>query len=71
MKNLKIAAIETHVADARTCCLHPASTTHRQMSDEELKAAGVPSDLVRLSCGIEDAEDLISDISQALDKINS
>ena len=71
MKNLKIAAIETHVADARTCCLHPASTTHRQMSDEELIAAGVPSDLVRLSCGIEDAEDLIADISQALGKINS
>ena len=69
MKNLKIAAIETHVADARTCCLHPASATHRQMTDEELLAAGVSADLVRFSCGIEDAEDLIADISQALDNI--
>ncbi len=69
MRELKIAAIETHVADARSCCLHPASTTHRQMSDEELIAAGVPSDLVRLSCGIENYEDLIADISSALDKI--
>ena len=70
MKELKIAAIETHVADARTCCLHPASATHRQMSDEELAAAGVPADLVRFSCGIENSEDLIEDIKQALDKIN-
>ncbi len=69
MKNLKIAAIETHVADARTCCLHPASATHRQMTDEELLAAGVSADLVRFSCGLEDAEDLINDISQALDNI--
>lgn len=69
MQNLKIAAIETHVADARTCCLHPASTTHRQMSDAELEAAGVSPDLVRYSCGIEDAEDLIADIKQALDNI--
>ena len=69
MQNLKIAAIETHVADARSCCLHPASTTHRQMTDEELLAAGVPSDLVRFSCGLESAEDLIADISQALDNI--
>jgi len=69
MKNLKLAAIETHVADARTCCLHPASTTHRQMSDEELVAAGVSPDLVRFSCGLEDPEDLIADIKQALDKI--
>lgn len=67
MKNLKTAAIETHVADARTCCLHPASSTHRQMNDEELIAAGVPGDLVRFSCGIESAEDLIADIAQALD----
>ncbi|MEE1239836.1 MAG: O-acetylhomoserine aminocarboxypropyltransferase/cysteine synthase family protein [Acutalibacteraceae bacterium] len=67
MKNLKIAAIETHVADARTCCLHPASSTHRQMTEEELTSAGVPSDLVRLSCGLESAEDLIADIMQALD----
>ena len=70
MKGLKIAAIETHVADARSCCLHPASATHRQMSDEELIAAGVGPDLVRLSCGIENAEDLIADIKQALDAIN-
>ena len=66
MRNLKIAAIETHVADARTCCLHPASTTHRQMTDEELAAAGVPADLVRFSCGLESADDLIADIKQAL-----
>ena len=69
MQNLKIAAIETHVADARTCCLHPASTTHRQMNDAELVAAGVSGDLVRLSCGLESAEDLIEDITQALEKI--
>lgn len=67
MKGLKIAAIETHVADARTCCLHPASSTHRQMTDEELAAAGVPADLVRFSCGLESADDLINDIKQALD----
>ena len=67
MKHLKIAAIETHVADARTCCLHPASATHRQMNDEELIAAGVSADLVRFSCGIENSEDLIADIKQALD----
>ena len=67
MRRLKIAAIETHVADARTCCLHPASATHRQMNDEELAAAGVSPDLVRLSCGLEDAEDLINDIRQALE----
>ena len=69
MRGLKLAAIETHVADARTCCLHPASTTHRQMNEEELIAAGVPSDLVRFSCGLESAEDLIADIKQALDNI--
>ncbi len=69
MKNLKLAAIETHVADARTCCLHPANATHRQMNDKELAAAGVAPDLVRFSCGIENADDLIADISQALDKI--
>ena len=68
MAALKLAAIETHVADARTCCLHPASTTHRQMNDDELKAAGVPADLIRLSCGLEDVDDLIADIAQALDK---
>ena len=69
MKHLKLAAIETHVADSRTCCLHPASTTHRQMNDEELAAAGVAPDLVRLSCGLEAASDLIADLSQALDQI--
>ena len=71
MKGLKIAAIETHVADARTCCLHPASSTHRQMTDEELAAAGVPADLIRMSCGLESAEDLINDIKQALDSAES
>ena len=69
MKHLKMAAIETHVADARTCCLHPASATHRQMNDEELRAAGVGPDLVRLSCGIEDKRDLIADLEQALAQI--
>ena len=69
MQNLKIAAIETHVADARSCCLHPASTTHRQMTDAELTAAGVPADLVRFSCGLESAADLIADIDQALNNI--
>ncbi len=70
MKELKIAAIETHVADARTCCLHPASATHRQMNDEQLKAAGVSPDLVRYSCGLEDADDLIEDLNQALNSID-
>lgn len=69
MKNLKIAAIETHVADARTCCLHPASATHRQMNDEELIAAGISNNLVRFSCGLENAEDLINDIANALEKV--
>ncbi len=68
MNSLKLAAIETHVADARTCCLNPASTTHRQMNDEQLAAAGVPAGLVRMSCGLENKEDLIADIAQALDK---
>lgn len=66
MANLKLIAIETHVADARTCCLHPASSTHRQMNDDELIAAGVSGDLIRLSCGLEHAQDLIDDIAQAL-----
>ncbi len=66
MKKLKLIAIETHVADARSCCLHPASATHRQMNDEELVAAGITGNLVRLSCGLENAEDLIEDIKQAL-----
>ena len=69
MKELKLIAIETHVADARSCCLHPASSTHRQLSEQELINAGVPGDLVRLSCGIENAQDLIDDIKQALDKV--
>jgi O-acetylhomoserine (thiol)-lyase len=69
MKHLQLAAIETHVADARTCCLHPASATHRQMNDEELIAAGVSGDLVRLSCGLENAEDLIADLAQALEQV--
>ena len=69
MKNLKLIPIETHVADAKSCCLHPASATHRQMTDEELINAGVLPDLVRLSVGIEDADDLIEDIKQALDAV--
>ena len=66
MKKLKLIAIETHVADARSCCLHPASATHRQMNDAELEACGITNNLVRLSCGLENAEDLIADIKQAL-----
>lgn len=69
MDSLKLAAIVTHVADARTCCLHPASTTHRQLADKELEECGVTPDLLRFSCGIEDADDIIEDIQQALDKI--
>nr|WP_270514102.1 O-acetylhomoserine aminocarboxypropyltransferase/cysteine synthase family protein [Coprococcus catus] len=69
MKHLRLAAIETHVADARTCCLNPATSTHRQMSDEQLAAAGVPAGLVRISCGLEDKEDLIADLAQALAQI--
>lgn len=69
MAGLKLGMIATHVADARTCCLHPASSTHRQMSEEELAAAGVPSDLVRLSVGLENVDDLISDISGALEAV--
>ena len=69
MDSLELAAIVTHVADARTCCLHPASTTHRQLTDEELEAAGVTPDLIRFSCGIESADDIIADIQQALDRI--
>ena len=66
MESLKIVAIETHVADARSCCLHPATTTHRQLSDADLIAAGVGPDLIRLSCGLEDTADLIADVEQAL-----
>ena len=66
MKELKIFAIETHVADARSCCLHPASSTHRQLTDEELVNAGISSGMIRLSCGLEDARDLVADIDQAM-----
>ena len=66
MSGLKLAQIATHVADARTCVLHPANSTHRQLTDEELVECGVGPDLIRLSCGIEDSEDLIADLSQAL-----
>lgn len=69
MDSLKMAAIVTHVADARTCCLHPASTTHRQLTDKQLEECGVSPDLIRFSCGIESAEDIIADIEQALEKI--
>ena len=69
MKHLKLGSIETHVADSRTCCLHPASATHRQMTDEQLDAAGVGADLIRLSCGLENAEDLIADLAQAIEKV--
>ncbi len=67
MKKLKMGAIETHVADARTCCLNPASSTHRQMTDEQLIEAGVPAELIRMSCGLESKEDLIADLAQALE----
>lgn len=65
MKNLKLAAIETHVADARTCCLNPATSTHRQMTEEQLEAAGIPAGLIRMSCGLESKDDLIADLDQA------
>ena len=69
MSRLKLGSIETHVADSRTCCLHPASATHRQMTDEQLEAAGVGADLIRLSCGLENTQDLIDDIAQALESV--
>ena len=69
LKHLKLAAIETHVADARTCCLNPATSTHRQMTEEQLIEAGVPAGLIRISCGLEDKEDLIEDLRQALQAI--
>lgn len=69
MSSLKICAIETHVADARTCCLNPATSTHRQMNDEQLRAAGIPAGLIRISCGLEDKNDLIADLGQALESI--
>ena len=67
--SLKLASIVTHVADCRTCLLHPASTTHRQLSKQELAKSGVTPDLIRLSVGIEYVEDIINDISQALSKV--
>ena len=69
MDKLELAAIVTHVADARTCVLHPASHTHRQMNDEQLKEAGVNPELIRFSVGLENAEDIIADLEQALDAI--
>ncbi len=69
MKSLRLIAIETHVADARSCCLNPATSTHRQMTDEQLEAAGIPAGLVRVSCGLEDKEDLIADLAAALESI--
>ena len=69
MKNLKLASNETPVADSKTCCLHPANATHRQMNDDELRAAGVAPDLIRFSCGLEEKEDIIADIAQALETI--
>ena len=69
MAGLKLAMIATHVADAHTCVLHPASSTHRQMSDAELEAAGVGADMIRLSVGIEGADDIIADVKQALEAI--
>ena len=69
MKHLQLGSIETHVADSRTCCLHPASSTHRQMTDAELDAAGVGADLIRLSCGLENTADLIADLEQAIAKV--
>ncbi|WP_308543445.1 PLP-dependent transferase, partial [uncultured Oscillibacter sp.] len=69
MSHLRLAAIETHVADARTCCLNPATSTHRQMTEEQLQEAGIPAGLIRLSCGLENKEDLIDDLRQALEAI--
>jgi len=69
MKHLKLAIIATHVADAHTCVLHPASSTHRQLTDEELIAGGVRPDLIRFSVGIENVDDIIEDLEQALKAI--
>ena len=69
MEELKLFKIVTHIADARSCVLHPASTTHRQLSDSDLVSCGITSNLIRLSVGIEDIEDILADINQALDKI--
>jgi O-acetylhomoserine (thiol)-lyase len=69
MDALKLIGIVTHVADAWSCVLHPASHTHRQLTDKQLKEAGIPPDLIRLSIGLEDPDDLIADLKQALDKV--
>ncbi len=69
MQHLQLGSIETHVADSRTCCLHPASSTHRQMTDKQLDEAGVGADLIRLSCGLENVQDLLEDIAQAIEKV--
>lgn len=69
LEALQLITQETHVADVRSCVLHPASTTHRQLTEEDLKAAGVPYNLIRLSVGIENAEDIIADLEQALEKV--
>ena len=69
MAGLKLASIATHVADAKTCVLHPASSTHRQLTEEELAAAGVSADLIRLSVGIEDIQDILADLEQALAQV--
>ncbi len=69
MKALKLIAIETHVADARSCCLNPATSTHRQLTDKQLEDAGIPAGLIRISCGLEDKEDLINDLKQAFDAL--
>jgi len=69
MEALQLITQETHVADVRSCVLHPASTTHRQLSEEDLKKAGVPHNLIRLSVGIENADDIIADLKQALEKV--
>lgn len=69
MSNLKMCTIATHVADAKTCILHPASSTHRQLTDKQLEECGTPADLVRLSVGIEDVEDIIADIENALNQL--
>ena len=69
MDNLQLAQIVTHVADARTCVLHPASTTHRQLTDEQLIAGGIVPEMIRFSVGIENVEDIIADLQQALEKI--
>ena len=69
MAGLQLASIATHVADAKTCVLHPASSTHRQLTEAELTAAGVSPDLIRLSVGIEDPEDILADLEQALAQV--